>query len=401
MAATTGTVASETLSMFSRSEIGEEIRRAVFKLCEKFPDSYWLERDADGVYPLDFHKAVADMGWLGIAMPPEYGGAGLGITEAATLVQAVAESSAGGAGASSIHLNIFGLNPVVVFGSDAQKKRFLPPLIRGEERACFSITEPNAGSNTLKLQTKAVRNGNHYVVNGQKVFTTSAQVANKILLLARTHDPGEMAKPTQGLTLFYTDLDRSCIELRGIDKMSRKAIDTNAVFIENLKVPVEDRIGEEGRGFEYILHGLNPERILVAAEAVGLGRNALRRAVRYANERVVFDRPIGKNQSIQHPLAEAWMALETANLMMQKAAALYDRELPCGAEANTAKYVCAEAGFRAAETSVFVHGGYGYAKEYHVERLMREVMLFRIAPISPQLIKCFIAEKVLGLPRSY
>lgn len=401
MASTAERAESEAHSIFTRSDTSEEIRQAVFKLCERFPDDYWLKRDSDGVYPLDFHKAVAEMGWLGIAMPTEYGGAGLGITEAATLVQAVAESSAGGAGASSIHLNIFGLNPVVVFGNDEQKKRFLPPLIRGEERACFSITEPNAGSNTLKLQTKAVRNGNHYVVNGQKVFTTSAQVANKILLLARTQTPGEVAKPTQGLTLFYTDLDRNCVELRRIDKMSRKAIDTNAVFIENLKIPVEDRIGEEGRGFEYILHGLNPERILVAAEAVGLGRNALQRAVRYANERVVFDRQIGQNQGIQHPLAEAWMALETANLMMQKAAVLYDQGLPCGAEANTAKYVCAEAGFKATETSVFVHGGYGYAKEYHVERLMREVMLFRIAPVSPQLIKCFIAEKVLGLPRSY
>lgn len=379
----------------------EAIREAVFKLCSQFSDDYWLKKDAEGDYPLDFHKLFADAGWLGIAMPQEYGGAGLGISEAATLVQAICESSAGGQGASAIHLNIFGLNPVVVFGDAAQKSRFLPPLIQGRDRACFSITEPNTGSNTLKLKTRAVRQGDHYLVHGEKVWTSSAQVANKILLLARTQEADRVNKPTQGLTLFYTDLDRSKVDIRRIEKMSRKSIDANQLFIDGLKIPVEDCIGEEGRGFEYILHGLNPERILVAAEAIGLGRNALRRAVRYAKERVVFDRAIGQNQGIQHPLAEAWMKLETANLMMQRAASLYDQGKPCGAEANTAKYMCAEAGFEAAQTAVFTHGGYGYAKEFHVERLMREVMLFRIAPVSPQLVKCFIAEKVLGLPRSY
>lgn len=386
---------------FSFSPDQEAIREAVFKLCAQFSDDYWLKKDTDGDYPLDFHRIFSDAGWLGIAMPKEYGGAGLGITEAAILVQAVTESSAGGAGASSIHLNIFGLNPVVVFGNDAQKRRFLPPLMEGKERACFAITEPNTGSNTLKLKTKAVRDGDHYVVKGEKVWTSSAQVAQKILLLARTQEPSEVSKPTLGLTLFYTDLDRSHVEIRRIEKMSRKAIDANQLFIDGLRIPVEDRIGEEGKGFEYILHGLNPERILVAAEAIGLGRNALKRAAQYANDRVVFDRPIGQNQGIQHPLAEAWMELETANLMMLKAATLYDQGKPCGAEANTAKYMCAEAGFKAAQTAVFTHGGYGYAKEFHVERLMREVMLFRLAPVSPQLIKCFIAEKVLGLPRSY
>jgi acyl-CoA dehydrogenase len=386
---------------FSFSPDQEAIREAVFKLCAQFSDDYWLKKDTDGDYPLDFHRIFSDAGWLGIAMPKEYGGSGLGITEAAILVQAVTESSAGGAGASSIHLNIFGLNPVVVFGNDAQKRRFLPPLMEGKERACFAITEPNTGSNTLKLKTKAVRDGDHYVVKGEKVWTSSAQVAQKILLLARTQEPSEVSKPTLGLTLFYTDLDRSRVEIRGIEKMSRKAIDANQLFIDGLRIPVEDRIGEEGKGFEYILHGLNPERILVAAEAIGLGRNALKRAAQYANDRIVFDRPIGQNQGIQHPLAEAWMELETANLMMLKAATLYDQGKPCGAEANTAKYMCAEAGFKAAQTAVFTHGGYGYAKEFHVERLMREVMLFRLAPVSPQLIKCFIAEKVLGLPRSY
>lgn len=386
---------------FSLSSEQEAIREAVFKLSAQFSDDYWLKKDAEGDYPLDFHRVFADAGWLGIAMPQKYGGSGLGITEASILVQAITESSAGGTGASSIHLNIFGLNPVVVFGNEEQKRRFLPPLIQGKERACFAITEPNTGSNTLKLKTKAVREGDHYVVKGEKVWTSSAQVAQKILLLARTQEPSSVGKSTLGLTLFYTDLDRSRVDIRGIEKMSRKAIDANHLFIDGLRIPAEDRIGEEGRGFEYILHGLNPERILVAAESIGLGRNALKRATKYANDRVVFDRPIGQNQGVQHPLAEAWMKLETANLMMQKAAFLYDQGKPCGAEANTAKYMCAEAGFEAAQTAVFTHGGYGYAKEFHVERLMREVMLFRLAPVSPQLIKCFIAEKVLGLPRSY
>ncbi|MBH1964135.1 MAG: acyl-CoA/acyl-ACP dehydrogenase [Comamonadaceae bacterium] len=386
---------------FSLTPEHHAIRDAIFKLSAQFSDDYWLKKDAECDYPLDFHKVFADAGWLGIAMPQEYGGAGLGITEAALMVQAVCESSAGGQGASSIHLNIFGLNPVVVFGNEAQKRRFLPPLIAGSDRACFSITEPNSGSNTLKLKTKAVREGNEYVVHGEKVWTSSAQVANKILLLARTQEPHEVSKSTLGLTLFYTDLDRSKVEIRRIEKMSRGSIDANQLFIDGLRIPVEDRIGEEGKGFEYILHGLNPERVLIAAEAIGLGRNALQRATKYAKDRIVFDRPIGQNQGVQHPLAEAWMKLETANLMMLKAATLYDQGQPCGAEANTAKFMCAEAGFEAAQTAVFTHGGYGYAKEFHVERLMREVMLFRLAPVSPQLIKCFVAEKVLGLPRSY
>ena len=386
---------------FSFTSEQQSIREAVFKLCALFPDDYWLRKDLEGDYPLDFHQAFADAGWLGIAMPEEYGGSGLGLTEAAILLQAVTESSPGGTGASSIHLNIFGLNPVLVFGTDEQKRRMIPPMIAGKERACFAVTEPNTGLNTLKLKTKAVRRGDHYVVTGEKVWISSAQVADKILLLARTQEPEEVSHPSLGLSLFYTDLDRKAITLRGIEKMGRKAIDANQLFIDGLEIPVADRIGEEGRGFEYILHGMNPERILISAECVGLGRNALNRAVRYAKERVVFDRPIGMNQGVQHPLAEAWMNLEAANLMFLKAATLYDQREPCGAEANAAKYLAAEAGFKAAETAVLTHGGFGYAKEYHVERLMREVMLFRIAPISAQLVKCFIAEKTLGLPRSY
>ncbi len=386
---------------FSFSAEQQSIREAVFKLCARFGDDYWLKKDREGGFPFDFHQAFAEAGWLGIAMPQEYGGSGLGITEASILMQAVTESGAGVSGGSALHMNIFGLNPVIVFGDEAQKRRMLPPLIQGKERACFGVTEPNSGLNTLKLKTRAVRNGDHYVVNGQKVWISTAQVAHKILLLARTQEPAEVKKPTLGLSLFYTDLDRKHIEVREIEKMGRKAVDSNELFIDGLRVPVEDRIGEEGRGFEYILHGMNPERVLVAAEAVGVGRAALGRATQYAKERIVFDRPIGMNQGVQHPLAEAWMELEAANLMMLKAAALYDAGKPCGAEANTAKYLAAEAGFKACQTAVLTHGGFGYAKEYHVERLFREAMLFRIAPISPQLIKCFIAEKVLGLPKSY
>ena len=298
-------------------------------------------------------------------------------------------------------MNIFGLHPVVVFGTREQQQRWLPPLIAGKEKACFGVTEPNSGLNTLRLKTKAVRDGDHYIVSGQKIWISTAQVADRILLLVRTTPIEEVKGPRDGLSLFYTKLDREKIEVREIEKLGRKAVDSNQLFIDGLRVPVEDRIGEEGKGFDYILHGLNPERILLAAEAIGLGRVALKRAAAYAKERIVFDRPIGMNQGIQHPLAERWMELESANLMMLKAAWLYDQGLPCGAEANAAKYLGAEAGFRACETAVLTHGGMGYAKEFHVERYFRESMLPRIAPVSPQLIFCFIAEKVLGLPKSY
>ena len=377
------------------------IREAIGKVCERFGDDYWLKKDREGGFPHDFHQAFAKDGWLGICMPEAYGGSALGITEAAIMMQAISESGAGQSGASAVHMNIFGLNPVVVFGTDEQKKRFLPPLIKGTQKACFAVTEPDAGLNTTKLKTKAVRKGDHYVVSGAKVWISTAQVAEKMLLLARTTPIEEAKKPTLGLSLFYTDLDRKFVEVREIEKMGRKCVDSNQVFIDGLEVPVEDRIGEEGRGFEYILHGMNPERILIAAEGVGLGRVALKRATQYAKERVVFNRPIGKNQAIQHPLAQCWMELEAANLMIFKAATLYDAGQPCGAEANAAKYLAGEAGFNACQTAVMTHGGYGYAREYHVERYLREVMISRIAPISPQLVLCYIAEKVLGLPKSY
>jgi acyl-CoA dehydrogenase len=389
---------------FEPSPEQAQLRDAVAKICARFPDEYWLARDREGGFPDDFHRALAEAGWLGIAMPPEHGGAGLGITEAALMMQAVAESGAGFSGASAVHMNIFGLHPAVVFGTEEQKRRWLPPLIAGRDRACFAVTEPDAGLNTLKLKTRAVRAGDHYVVSGQKIWISTAQVATKVLLLARTTPLDEAAAAgarTRGLSLFYTDLDRRFVEVREIEKMGRKCVDTNQVFFDGLRVPVADRIGEEGRGFEYILHGMNPERILIGAEAVGLGRAALARAAKYAGERVVFDRPIGRNQAIQHPLARCWMELEAANLMALKAASLYDAGKPCGAEANAAKYLGAEACFRACEQAVLTHGGMGYAKEYHVERYMREAWVPRIAPVSPHLILCFIAEKVLGLPKSY
>ncbi len=373
----------------------------VQKTCRAFDENYWRKHDAEALFPHAFHKAMADAGWLGIAMPEVQGGAGLGITEAALMLQAVSASGAGFSGASAIHMNIFGLNPVVVFGSEAQKQRMLPPLIAGQDKACFAVTEPDAGLDTTQLKTQAVRDGDHYVLNGRKIWISTAQVANKMLILARTTPMDQVDKPTKGLSLFYTDLDRQHVEVREIDKMGRAAVDSNMLFIDQLRVPVSDRIGEEGHGFEYILHGLNPERILIAAEAVGLGRVALEHATRYAKERVVFGRPIGQNQGIQHPLAQCWMQLEAANLMVMKAAALYDTGKPCGAEANAAKFLAAEAAHNACQTAVLTLGGMGYATEYSVERFLRESYIPRIAPVSPQLILCFIAEKVLGLPRSY
>jgi len=379
----------------------QEIREAILKVCAAFGDGYWLERDKDGAFPHAFHGAIADGGWLGIAMPEAYGGSGLGIADAAVMMQAVAESGAAFSGASALHMNIFGLNPVVVFGSEEQKRRFLMPLIKGEEKACFAVTEPDAGLDTTRLKARAVRSGNGYAVHGQKIWISTAQVADRVLLLARTTPLEEVKKQTEGLSLFYAALDRKYVEARVIDKMGRKAVDSNQVFFDGLPVPLEDRIGEEGRGFEYILHGMNPERILIAAEAVGIGRAALARAARYAKERIVFGRPIGKNQAIQHPLAKCWADLEAANLMMLHAARLYDAGKPCGVEANAAKYLAAEAGFTACETAVMTHGGMGYAKEFHVERYLREIMIARIAPVSRELILSHIAERALGLPKSY
>ncbi len=386
---------------FALTDLQQSVRAAVEKICARFGDDYWLERDRDGKFPEELYRALADDGWLGVCIPQAYGGSGLGVAEAAIMMHSITASGAGLSGASAVHMNIFGLNPVVVYGTEEQKRRILPPVVAGKEKACFAVTEPNTGLDTTKLQTKAERRGNGYVISGAKIWISTAQVADKMLILARTTPLEEVRKPSEGLSLFYTALDRSRVEVREIEKMGRKAVDSNALFINGLEVPGEDRIGEEGRGFEYILHGLNPERVLVAAEAIGLGRAALNRAVAYAKERVVFGRPIGKNQAIQHPLAQCWMELEAAELMMLKAAWLYDNGLPCGLAANAAKYLAAEAGFKACQTAIATHGGYGYAKEYHVERYFREMMIPKLAPVSPQLILYFIAERVLGLPKSY
>ncbi len=379
----------------------DEIRDAVLKICARFDDDYWLAHDRSGEYPQDFKDAMAEGGWLGIAMPQAHGGAGLGVSEAAVMMRAVAESGAGMSGASCVHHYVWGLAPVVKFGTPAQQARMLPPMIRGEHVMAFAVTEPDAGLDTTSISTRAERRGDRYVVSGRKVWTTLAQRAERIMLLARTTPRERCAAPTEGLTLFFTTLDRARVEARVIDKMGRKCIDSNQLFIDELEVPVEDRIGEEGAGFRCILQGFNPERILIAAEAVGLGMAALNRAARYAKEREVFGRPIGMNQAVQHPLAESWMELSAADLMVMHAAERYDRGEPCAAQANAAKFLAGEAGFNACTRAVMTHGGYGYAKEYHVERYLREVLINRLAPVSPELIKCFIAEKVLGLPKSY
>ncbi|HEY7663967.1 MAG TPA: acyl-CoA dehydrogenase family protein [Xanthobacteraceae bacterium] len=386
---------------FSLSPEQEQIRDEIGKLCAQFDDRYWLEKDRSGDFPHELHAALAAGGWLGIAMPSEYGGAGLGITAAAIMMQAIAESGAAMSGASAVHMNIFGLQPVVVFGTDEQKSRMLPPLVAGKDKACFAVTEPDAGLDTTKLKLRAERRGDDYMLSGQKIWISTAQVATKILILARTTPLAEVKRRTEGLSLFYTDLDRSRVSVRAIEKMGRHAVDSNEMFFDGMAVPAADRIGAEGEGFRAILHGMNPERILIAAEAVGIGRAALRKAAAYARERVVFGRPIGRNQGIAHPLARAWMELEAANLMVLQAASRYDRGLECGAEANAAKYLAAEAAFRACEAAVLTHGGMGYSKEFHVERYLREAFIPRIAPITPHMILNFIAERVLGLPKSY
>ncbi|MBK8741247.1 MAG: acyl-CoA/acyl-ACP dehydrogenase [Betaproteobacteria bacterium] len=379
----------------------EQIREAIARLCERFDDAYWLVQDRSAEFPEAFYRAVADAGWLGIAMPAAFGGSGLGISEAAVMMQAIAESGAAMSGASAVHMNIFGLNPVVVFGTEAQKARMLPPLIRGEHKACFAVTEPDAGLDTARIKTRAERCDGGYLLSGSKIWISTAQVAQRMLILARTTPLEAVPKKTDGLSLFYTAIDRAKVEIRLIHKMGRHAVDSNMLFIDGLFIPEADRIGPEGDGFRAILHGMNPERILIAAEAVGIGRAALRKAAQYAQERVVFGRPIGQNQGIAHPLAKCWMQLEAADLMVMKAAVRYDAGAECGIEANAAKFLAAEAAFSACETAVLTLGGMGYSAEFHVERYLRESMIPRLAPVSPHMILNFIAERVLGLPRSY
>jgi acyl-CoA dehydrogenase len=386
---------------FSFTEDQQNIREAVLKHCSQFSDDYWLEHDRSGEWPHEFHKAMAEAGWLGICMPEAVGGAGLGITEAAIMMQAVAESGGGMTAASAIHGPVFGLEPVMLFGSEEQQQRMIPPIISGEQKMCFAVTEPNTGLDTTSLKTRATRVEGGYLLNGEKIWITNAHVADYMLIIARTTALEDVKKKTEGLTLFYTKLDRDHIEHRLIPKMGRHAVGSNMLFITDLFVPEEDRIGAEGQGFKILLQGLNPERVLLGAEATGLGRVAIQRAAKYAQERIVFGRPIGQNQGIQHPLAKAWMGVEAAALMVWKAASLFDQGLDCGVEANTAKFLAAEAGYEACQTAVMSMGGMGYAQEYQVERYLREVMIPRIAPVSPHQIMNYIAERVLELPKSY
>lgn len=370
-------------------------------ICAEFDDDYWSKCEEEARFPEEYYRLMAQQGWLGITMPEEVGGANLGVTEAAIMMHACTMSGGGYSAASAIHINLFGPHSIVVHGTPEQKQRFLAPLVKGEQKACFGVTEPDAGLDTTSIRTFARRTDAGYVVNGRKMWTSTGQEADKILLLTRTTQKEDCRRPTDGMTLFYTDLDRSRIEVQRIKKLGRNAVDSNAVFIEDLFIPEEDRIGEEGKGFHYLLDSLNPERILVGIEAVGLGRDALDRAANYARERTVFGRPIGQNQGIQHPLAESWTLLESAYWMCMRAAYLYDAGKPCGAEANAAKFLSGRAAFDAATKAVLTHGGMGYAREFQVERLFRESILPRIAPVTEQLILSFIGERVLGMPKSY
>ncbi|KAF2090116.1 acyl-CoA dehydrogenase NM domain-like protein [Saccharata proteae CBS 121410] len=383
------------------TESQRTVREAISKICIKFPDEYWLEVDNAKRWPAEFTSAIAKNGWLGLCLPAEFGGSNLGLSEAVAMMQTISESGGGFSATSSIHMNIFGLTPVVKFGTEEQKKRFLPPLLQGKDKACFAVTEPNTGLDTLKLQSLAVKDGDHYVMKGSKMWTSTAQRAEKILILVRTTPLDQVTKPSQGLSLFYTDLDRSFVQVTEIAKMGRGAVDTNSLFFDGWRVPVADLIGEEGNGFKLIMHGMNAERVLLAGEAVGLGFAALRRAVNYAADRVVFGRPIGKNQGIQHPLAYSWIHLEAARLMVNQAAKMYDHGFATGEYANAVKYLAGETAFTACERAVMAHGGMGYAKEYHVERYLREVLIPRIAPVSKEMCLNYVGERVLGLPRSY
>jgi acyl-CoA dehydrogenase len=386
---------------FSFTQDQQNIRDAILKHCSQFSDDYWLERDREGVFPSDFHKSMSEAGWLGIAMPESVGGAGLGITEAAIMMQAVSESGGGMTAASAIHGPVFSLEPIDLFGTEEQQQRMIPPILSGAQKMCFAVTEPNTGLDTTSLKTRADKVDGGYLVKGDKIWITNAHVADKMMLLARTTPLDQVKRKTEGLSLFYTTVDRSKIEHRLIPKMGRHAVGSNMLFINDFFIPDEDLIGTEGEGFKIILKGLNPERILLGAEAIGLGRVAIKRAAQYARERIVFDRPIGMNQGIQHPLAKCWMQLEAANLMVMKAATLFDKGEECGVEANAGKYLAAEAGFEACHTAMLTLGGMGYAQEYHVERYLREVLIPRTAPVSPHMILNFIAERVLELPKSY
>lgn len=386
---------------FEESEEHGLIRAAVRKVCAGFPDEYWSKCDADHEFPWAFYDAMAAAGWIGVAIPEAYGGSGRGITEASIVLGEVAASGAAMNGATPLHLSMFGMEPVVKFGSEAMKQKYLPDVARGALHVAFGVTEPDAGTDTTSISTFARRDGDHYIVRGRKVWTTKALQSARVLLLVRTTPRDQVARRTDGMTLLLAELTRPEVAISPIDKVGRNAVATCEVVYDDLPVHVTDRVGEEGKGFQYLLAGLNAERVLIASEAIGIGRAALRRAVDYANERVVFGRPIGKNQGVAFPLGEARMRLDAAELMVRKAAWLLDHGRPCGAEANMAKWLAADAAFQAADQAMQTHGGFGYAREYHVERYWREARLMRIAPISQEMILNYVTEHVLGLPRSY
>ncbi|PGH13493.1 hypothetical protein AJ79_03623 [Helicocarpus griseus UAMH5409] len=397
------------LSCFSQNQL--MVRDAISKICQDFPDEYWAARDESGEYPHELHAALAKDGWIGIALPEELGGAGLGISEATMMLQTIAQSGAGLAGAQSIHANVYATQPVAKFATEEQRQRMLPRLIAGDYRVCFGVTEPNTGLETLKLRTEAIKDGDSYRISGQKIWISSAQVAKRMVLLARTTPLDQVKKPSEGLSLFFIDFDKSApgLDLRKIKKMGGRAVDANEVFFDNYRIPADTLIGKEGDGFKIVLHGMNAERCLLAGEALGLGYVALEKAAKYVRERVVFGRPIGQNQGIAHPLADAYMQLEAAKLATYHAARLYDaskndksitRE-SVGVACNSAKYLAAEAAFKACERAVLSHGGMGYAQEYNVERYLRECLVPRIAPVSREMIMNYVSEKVLDLPRSY
>jgi acyl-CoA dehydrogenase len=379
-----------------------DMRAAIRQVCRDFDNAYWRKHDEEHEFPWDFYNALASTGWIGIAIPTEYGGGGAGITEASILMEEIAASGAGMNGASAIHLSVFGMNTVVAHGSDEMKQTYLPRVATGELHVAFGVTEPDAGTDTSRIKTRAVRDGDDYVVHGQKVWTTKAPFCEKVLLLVRTSDPEPDGRPTDGMTLLLADLQvPEHVDIRPIPKMGRNAVVSCEVRYDGLRVPVTDRVGEEGKGFRYLLDGLNPERILIASEALGLGRVSIERAVRYANERVVFNRPIGQNQAISFPLAEAHTRLHAAELVIREASWRYDNGLPCGEQANMAKWLAANAGFFAADRAMQTHGGYGYAKEYDVERYWREVRLMSLAPVTQELALSYISEHVLKLPRTF
>lgn len=397
------------LSSFTEEQLS--VRDAIQKICSNFTDEYWQEHDQDGTDPKDFHAALAADGWLGIALPEEFGGAGLGISEATMMLQTIAQSGAGMAGAQSIHANVYATQPLARFGNKQQLESTIPKVVNGEYRVCFGVTEPNTGLNTLQLKTTATRKGDRFYVSGQKIWITCAQVAKKMILLARTTPLEEVQKASEGLSMFCIDLNKDDphLELKKIKKMGGRAVDANEVFFDNYEIPAETLVGEEGQGFKAIMHGMNAERCLVAGEALGLGYVALEKAAQYARDRVVFGRPIGKNQAISHPLADSFMHLEAAKLALYHAARLIDNskndasitQQAIGVACNSAKYLCAEAGYTACERAVMTHGGMGYAMEYNVERYLREIFVPRIAPVSREMIMNFVSERVLELPRSY